>query len=186
MISHYNRHSCWPVVSWCDTSYYSSGISVFLIFGPMWRSPDFSYFDRGCAVVVVVVVLLSSRLSSNPTRCKNYPAHQGIPSPPPESECRLSPAFSLYSALPASLSRSLFVCLSVSLFSLPLALIPSMESRTSQNTHFAIGAPGMSPKHWAKRVVRVNQNTRTTSTHPHTHNKFNRKIKLCKRRWKDL
>lgn len=46
---------------------------------------------------------------------------------PSESECRLSPACSLF--------LSLSVCLSVPLFSLPLALIPSMESRASQNTH---------------------------------------------------
>lgn len=51
---------------------------------------------------------------------------------PSESERRLSPVLSL--------SHSLSVCLSLSLslssiFSLPLAFIPSMESRASQNTH---------------------------------------------------
>lgn len=61
---------------------------------------------------------------------------------PSESECRLSPFLS--------------VCLSVcvSLFSLPLALIPSMEKRASQNTHSngCCVYTGMSSYCGAKRV----------------------------------
>lgn len=75
------------------------------------------------------VVLPSSRQRSNPTRCKNYRAHQGIPSPPPLSQSGGFPQHT------HTLSHSLCLSVCLSLFSLPVALIPSMESRASQNTH---------------------------------------------------